>query len=69
MIHKTIILRDSWRNSIAGRVRHIESPYNGISSVRLVSIRVEFSRVMHFIKTAFSHSLRRFIPLKLDSTM
>ena len=56
MVHKTIIVRDSERISIAGRVRQIKCPYNGFNSVWLISIRV--SRVkMHFIKIAFSHSL------------
>ena len=40
MVHKTIIVRDSDRMSVAGRVRQIKCPYNGFNSVGLMSIRV-----------------------------
>ena len=40
MVHKTIIVRDSYRISIAGRVREIKYLYNGFNSVRLMNIRV-----------------------------
>ena len=42
--------------------------YNGFNSFRLMSIRVIKSQ-MHFVKTAFSHRLQKFIPLKSDSTV
>ena len=38
-VHKTIIVRDSERISIAGRVRQIKCPYNDFNTVRLTSIR------------------------------
>ena len=40
MVHKTIIVRVSERISTAERVRQIKCPYNGFSSVRLMSIGV-----------------------------
>ena len=44
MVHKTIIVRDSYRSSKAGRVRQIRCPYNGFNRVRLMSIQVTESQ-------------------------
>ena len=38
MVHKTIIVRDSYRISMTGRVREIKCLYDGFNSVRLMNI-------------------------------
>ena len=45
MVQKTIIVQDSYRMSLAGRVREIKCLYNGFNSVRLMSIRVIESQI------------------------
>ena len=61
MVHNKVIVRDSSRISIAGRVRQMKCPYNGFNSAWLISVRLIKRHFMHFIKIAFSHGLRGFI--------
>ena len=47
-VNKTVIVRDSDRISIAGRVRLIKCPCSGFNGVRLLSIRdIENKNAFH----------------------
>ena len=63
MVYKAIIVRD-------GEIIFIAEEFDRSNVLITISIAFKSSRVkIHVIKIVFSNNLRRFIPLKFDSTM